>query len=81
MVALVVTNEKLRVRALSILEMATSLSLQECADALDECSGDTQVALVRLMTGNTPETCRQALIDQGSVRAAVGILLTDSSTT
>lgn len=70
MVDLVATNRKLRSRALSVLQMSTSHSRQECETALDECDGELPTALVRMSTGCSPAASRDAL-HRGSVRHAI----------
>lgn len=74
MVCLVATNDKLRRRAVSVLEVATSQAHDDCVTALDRCDGDLSTALVHLLSGRTPTESREALGSGGSVRAALGML-------
>lgn len=74
MVCLVATNDKLRHRAVSVLEMATSQPHDECVAALDRCDGDLSTALVHVLSGRSAAECREALAAGGSVRAALGML-------
>ncbi|WP_223148684.1 N-acetylmuramic acid 6-phosphate etherase [Aeromicrobium ginsengisoli] len=74
MVCLVATNDKLRQRAVSVLEMATSQPREVCVEALDRCEGDLSTTLVHLLSGRSPAESREALARGGSVRAALGML-------
>ncbi len=74
MVCLVATNDELRHRAVSVLEMATSSLTHVCIVALDRCEGDLSTALVHLLSGRSPADSGAALAGGGSVRAALGML-------
>jgi N-acetylmuramic acid 6-phosphate etherase len=73
MVSLVATNDKLRARALSILEMAAGLTPEQAAAALDRCDGDLRLAVVHALSGRPVGACRGAL-DGTGVRAALELL-------
>ncbi|MFI0452799.1 N-acetylmuramic acid 6-phosphate etherase [Actinomadura sp. 6N118] len=74
MVGLVATNAKLGDRALRLLADATGLDLATCATALADADGHVPEALLRLLTGCSPEEAKSALHDHPGVRAAAAAL-------
>jgi N-acetylmuramic acid 6-phosphate etherase len=74
MVGLVATNAKLGERAVSLLVEATGEDTDTCRAYLAEAGGRIPEALVRLLTGCTPEQARDALGTYPGVRAAVAVL-------
>ncbi|SEG82996.1 N-acetylmuramic acid 6-phosphate etherase [Nonomuraea solani] len=74
MVGLVATNAKLAERAVSLLAEASGQDAETCRAALADASGDIPGALVRLLTGCSPERARAALGEHPGVRAAVAAL-------
>lgn len=74
MVGLVSTNRKLEQRSVAILEMATSSEQDACLSALERCQGELPTALVHLLSGRSPDECRDALAELGSVRGALSHL-------
>ncbi|NUW31257.1 N-acetylmuramic acid 6-phosphate etherase [Nonomuraea sp. SMC257] len=74
MVGLVASNAKLRERAVSLLADASGEDEARCRAVLAEADGDLPQALVRLLTGCTPEEAREALRGAPGVRAAVAAL-------
>ncbi|MBN6054204.1 N-acetylmuramic acid 6-phosphate etherase [Nonomuraea sp. RK-328] len=74
MVGLVASNAKLRERAVSLLAEATGDDEARCRAALADAGGDIPQALVRLLTGCTPEEARDALRGDVGVRAALAAL-------
>ncbi len=76
MVALNVTNAKLRVRVVRMLMAATGMGRTGCERALAESGGDTRVALVSLL-GEVPPRVAAATLREtdGSVREALRLLL------
>lgn len=71
MIDVVPTNEKLERRLVRILELATGADQDTCRRALDDTEGDVGVALVLLATGADVPTAASALLDAGTVRAAI----------
>lgn len=80
MVDVVATNAKLERRLVRILHLASGLDADACARALRETEGDVPVALVMLLTGAGVASAAQALLDGGTVRAAVQLLGASSRT-
>jgi N-acetylmuramic acid 6-phosphate etherase len=74
MVGLVATNAKLDRRAIGLLAEATGSPEATCRAALAEAEGSVPAALVRLLTGCSPEQAASALRAHGSVRRAVAAL-------
>ncbi|MFG2007142.1 N-acetylmuramic acid 6-phosphate etherase [Spirillospora sp. NPDC048911] len=74
MVGLVATNSKLDDRAVRLLAEATGLDRDACAAALAEADGHVPEALLRLLTGCSPEQARDALKAHPGVRAAAAAL-------
>ena len=74
MVGLVATNAKLSERAVSLLVDATDDDEATCRTVLTEAGGKIPEALVRLLTGCSPEQARTALGTHPGVRAAVAAL-------
>jgi N-acetylmuramic acid 6-phosphate etherase len=75
MVSVRANNAKLRGRTVRILREATGLGVQECTEALTECSGDLKVALVHLLSGVDTRRAAAALTDtDGHVRRALATL-------
>lgn len=71
MVDMVPANEKLRARAVRMVALATGVTHEEAAAALDTC-GHAKVAIVHLLTGAAPTACQQVLAAVGGrVREAV----------
>ena len=66
MVEVTATNAKLRGRSMSILQEATAATEDECAAALEACTGELKVALLCLLADLAPEDAR------GVLRAAGG---------
>lgn len=72
MVDLQITNEKLRDRAIRIVEKATSASRDTAATALDSANGEVKVAIVSLLLKSDVKTARSRLESaKGHVRKAV----------
>lgn len=74
MVGLIATNAKLAGRALTLLAEATGADAARCRAALADADGNLPEALVRLLTGCSPEQARAALSRHPGVRAAVAAL-------
>ncbi|MEU7857451.1 N-acetylmuramic acid 6-phosphate etherase [Nonomuraea sp. NPDC049141] len=71
MVGLVATNGKLGERAVRLLVEATGEEEASCRAVLTDTGGNIPEALVRLLTGCSPEQARSALEQHPGVRAAV----------
>ncbi|AYY12344.1 N-acetylmuramic acid 6-phosphate etherase [Actinobacteria bacterium YIM 96077] len=71
MVGLVASNTKLRERAVGLLADATGSDERSCREALTDAGGKIPEALVRLLTGCSPERARSAIDAHPSVRDAV----------
>ncbi len=72
MVSVNAINAKLRGRVVAILEEATGLDPQTCADALARAGGDTRVALVCLLSGVSVGRAAEAVSAAGgAVREAL----------
>lgn len=71
MVGLVATNAKLHARAVTIVAMASGLSLDDAAEALDRAHGDPSLAIVHVLTGQPIDQTRAVLRAAGSVREAI----------
>lgn len=72
MVDLKPLNQKLRDRALRLIQLATGCQSAEAKSALAVSGGEIKTAIVSLITGLSPEQSRQRLaINQGRVRAAI----------
>ncbi len=67
MVHVQATNAKLRGRARRIVEMATGLSPDEAAAALDACEGDAPTAIVHVLAGVSPGEARRRLAAAGGI--------------
>ena len=68
-------NEKLRARALRILQAETGIGTDQATAILQAAGNDLPVALVMTATGQDAETARQALRDSnGSVEHAIAAL-------
>jgi N-acetylmuramic acid 6-phosphate etherase len=74
MVGLVATNAKLHRRAIGLLAEATGADEAACRTALAEADGSVPAALVRLLTGCSPQQAASALGADPSVRRAVTAL-------
>ncbi|MBT2230026.1 N-acetylmuramic acid 6-phosphate etherase [Nonomuraea sp. NEAU-A123] len=74
MVGLVATNGKLGERAVRLLVEATGEDEASCRAVLTDAGGNIPQALVRLLTGCSPEQARTALEQHPGVRAAVAAL-------
>ncbi|RJL32752.1 N-acetylmuramic acid 6-phosphate etherase [Bailinhaonella thermotolerans] len=75
MIDVTATNAKLRGRLVTILEEATGLPEERCADALAAAEGDLKAALVCLLADTTVPRARTALAAAGGrVRAALAAL-------
>lgn len=70
MVGVVVSNDKLRDRAVRILVEASGASEESCRRALDEAGNRLPVALVSMLGGLSADEAAHALERHGSVRAA-----------
>jgi N-acetylmuramic acid 6-phosphate etherase len=67
------TNEKLRARAQSIVQLATGSSALDAERALEEADGNAKVAIVSLLMGVDAEAARAQLADANdNVRLALG---------
>jgi N-acetylmuramic acid 6-phosphate etherase len=72
MVDMRATNEKLRERAIGIVQMATGLDREEAAAALEISDNETKTAIFSLCTHLTPEQARERLAAHGNrLRAAL----------
>jgi N-acetylmuramic acid 6-phosphate etherase len=72
MVDVQTTNNKLRARAQRIVEAACNVSPAQAAALLDECSGETKVAIVRHLARVSPDEARRRLAAaNGIVRRAL----------
>jgi len=67
MVHVQATNTKLQGRARRIVEMATGLSPDEAAAALDACGGDVPATIVHVLADVSPAEARQRLEAAGGV--------------
>ena len=56
-----VTNEKLRERAISIVEAATGLDRENATRALDACDQEVKTAILAQQAHLTPDTARARL--------------------
>ncbi|MFD1543468.1 N-acetylmuramic acid 6-phosphate etherase [Nonomuraea guangzhouensis] len=74
MVGLVATNGKLAERAVRLLVEATGEDEASCRAVLTDAGGNIPEALVRLLTGCSPDQARSALERHPGVRAAVAAL-------
>ncbi|MEU4828350.1 N-acetylmuramic acid 6-phosphate etherase [Actinomadura sp. NPDC023710] len=74
MVGLVASNTKLADRAVRLLTEATGLDASTCGTALAEAGGHVPQALLRLLTGCSPEQAKSALAAHVGVRAAAAAL-------
>ena len=73
-------NQKLSGRAKRILADASGKSLEEAGETLEDCGGALDVALVAILTGQSPDDARTALASHnGSIRKAVEASLDHSS--
>jgi N-acetylmuramic acid 6-phosphate etherase len=61
MVDVQATNQKLRQRAIHIVQQATGLDEEICAELLQAAQGETKTAIVMGLTGVAPEVARQQL--------------------
>ncbi|MBO0790423.1 MAG: N-acetylmuramic acid 6-phosphate etherase [Ktedonobacteraceae bacterium] len=61
MVDVQATNQKLRLRAISIVQHATGLDEQTCAGLLEEAEGETKTAIVMGIARVSPQVARQQL--------------------
>ncbi len=72
MVGVVATNEKLRRRALRIVETVAGVPPARAREALDLCLGDTKAAIVHLVRGVDAAAARERLASRGgSLRRAL----------
>ncbi|MGH2698252.1 MAG: N-acetylmuramic acid 6-phosphate etherase [Actinomycetota bacterium] len=55
------SNEKLRLRSLRIVRLATSCSVEEARRALAAANGEAKVAILMLLTGDDPATAAEIL--------------------
>lgn len=80
MVDVQATNDKLRRRALGIVQAATSLDAAAAEAALQAAGGDARVAILASRTGAAPDVARERLAAHGgALRAALDAMLdTDS---
>ena len=73
MIDMMLTNEKLAVRALRILSEASGKRMSAAEHALRAAGHDMRVALVMLKRGVDARTARRRLTEaQGNLRVAVG---------
>jgi N-acetylmuramic acid 6-phosphate etherase len=73
MVDVRVSNEKLRLRALRIIRLATDCSDEEAGDALAAAEGETKTAILMLLTGTDPTSAAERLErHDGHLRRALG---------
>ncbi len=74
MVDMMPGNEKLRARAVRMVQLATGAGAEEAAAALQAC-GHAKTAIVHLLSGAAPDRCRQALAEAaGVVRTALTLV-------
>ncbi len=72
MVDLEPLNQKLRQRALRLIQLATSCQHTEAKHAFINSGGEIKTAIVSLLTGLSPEQARERLtINQGQIRKAI----------
>ena len=67
MVDVVASNEKLRRRALRIVEVLASVPEARAREALDRCGGEAKTAVVALVRGIEPAAARERLASKGGV--------------
>jgi len=65
MVGVLATNDKLRRRALRIVEAVAGVSSVRAREALDLCLGETKTAIVHLVRGIDPAAARERLASRG----------------
>jgi N-acetylmuramic acid 6-phosphate etherase len=67
------SNEKLRMRARKIIRLATDCSDEEACRALDAAEGEAKIAILMVLTGDTPATAAERLKQHdGHLRNALG---------
>jgi N-acetylmuramic acid 6-phosphate etherase len=67
------SNEKLRSRAIRIVRLATDCSDEEAYRALDAAGGEAKIAILMVLTGDTPTTATERLKQHdGHLRSALG---------
>ena len=67
------SNEKLRMRARKIIRLATDCSDEEARRALDSAKGEAKIAILMLLTGDTPAAAAERLKQHdGHLRNALG---------
>jgi N-acetylmuramic acid 6-phosphate etherase len=67
------SNEKLRMRARKIIRLATDCSDEEAHRALDAAKGEAKIAILMVLTGDTPATAAERLKQHdGHLRNALG---------
>jgi N-acetylmuramic acid 6-phosphate etherase len=67
------SNEKLRLRALRIIRLATDCSDDEAYRALDAAGGEAKIAILMVLTGDTPTAAAEKLKQHdGHLRSALG---------
>jgi N-acetylmuramic acid 6-phosphate etherase len=78
MVDVQATNDKLRHRALNIVQAATGLDAAAAEDALQAAGGDAKAAILASRAGIAPELARKRLAaHDGALRAALDATLRD----
>ena len=72
MVDLNPSNEKLRLRAVRIVSLATGVSIESAGDALQSANGQVKTAIVSLRTGISTEDARKYLsVKGGKIMSAI----------
>ncbi|WP_308798598.1 N-acetylmuramic acid 6-phosphate etherase [Agromyces silvae] len=71
MTNLVVTNSKLRDRAIAVIEMATGCDAARAAGLLELADGSVPLAIVHARSGRTIGECRAALNESAGIRSAL----------
>ena len=72
MVDLNPSNEKLRLRAVRIVSLATGVSIESAGDALQSANGQVKTAIVSLRTGISTEDARKYLsVNGGKIMSAI----------
>jgi N-acetylmuramic acid 6-phosphate etherase len=73
MVEVRTSNEKLRLRALRIIRLATDCSEEEADRALDAAEGEAKIAILMVLSGDTPAIAAERLKQHnGHLRSALG---------
>jgi N-acetylmuramic acid 6-phosphate etherase len=67
------SNEKLRLRARRIIRLATNCGEGEANRALEAAGGEAKIAILMVLTGDTPKTAAERLKQhEGHLRSALG---------